>query len=97
MELQPTDDVATLQGKLCISINETIKLTEQLKEYGGILNSAKVEVLRSNTKEEKQLAKIKEQEAEGSFAEIKALIKLQKEITNGLKTLLKAEHLSGGF
>ncbi len=90
--LNPEDDVATLQGKLCISINKTIELTEQLKEYGGVLNSAKVEVLRAENKETKQIAKIKEQEAEGKFAEIKALIKLQKEITNGIKTLLKAEH-----
>jgi len=89
--LDPKDDAGTLQNKLCISINRTIELTEQLKTSGGALNSTKVEVLRASNPAEIREAKIAHQEAEGKYKEIQALIRCQKEITMGIKTLLKAE------
>lgn len=91
MELNETDDVATLNHKLCLSINKTIELTEQLKSSGGEFNSSKVNVLKAKTPEELVEAKIARQEAEGKFKELQALIRCQKEITMGIKTLLKAE------
>ena len=91
MELDPTDDVAILNGKLCSSINRTIELTNQLRDLGGALNSTKVAVIRAESKEDIVNAKVSHQEAEGKFKEIQALIRCQKEITMGIKTLLKAE------
>jgi hypothetical protein len=95
MELDPSDDVAILNSKLCLSINKTIELTNQLRDLGGVFNSTKIDIIRAESKEDIRTAKIAHQEAEGKYKEIQALIRCQKEITMGIKTLLKAE--KGGF
>lgn len=98
MELNHTDDVSTQTAKMIAVANQITLLTEQLKIAGNTLNNFKIECLRAKTPRDKEEAKIKRQEAEGKFAEIKADIKVKKEIINVLKMVIRAENnQTGGF
>jgi len=74
-ELSHTDDATTLLQKLMQATNEVKELNSQLILKGGELNNQLI-----------ILQKIK-----GEYAEIKAKIRLQKEISNSLKIAIRAE------
>jgi hypothetical protein len=92
LELNSSDDIAILLGKMCLATNKKKQLTDQYREIGKALNSAAVELIRAKTPEEKEAAKVKVQEGKGHYKELETLIDLYKDTINCLKIQIKAEY-----
>ena len=92
LELNSTDDLALLLGKMCLATNEKKKLTNKYREIGKELNSAAIGVIRSKTSQEKEDAKVILQEKKGLYKELETLIDLYKDTINCLKIQIRAEH-----
>ncbi len=92
LELNSSDDIGMLLGKMCLATNKKKELTDQYREIGKALNSAAVALIRAKTPEEKTEAKVVQQEQKGRYKELETLIDLYKDTINCLKIQIKAEY-----
>jgi hypothetical protein len=92
LELDSSDDMAMLLSKMCLATNKKKELTDQYREVGKALNSAAIALIRAKTPEEKEAAKVTQQEQKGRYKELETLIDLYKDTINCLKIQIKAEH-----
>jgi hypothetical protein len=91
LELDSSDDLGMLLGKMCLATNKKKELTDRYREIGKALNSAAINLIRAKTPEEKENAKVKLQEEKGLYKELETLIDLYKDTINCLKIQIKAE------
>jgi len=92
LELNSTDDLALLLGKMCLATNEKKRFTEQYRERGKELNDAEVALIRAKTEQEKEDAKVGVKRQKGLYKELETIIDLYKDTINCLKIQIKAEH-----
>lgn len=92
LELNSSDDLALLLGKMCLATNKKKELTDRYREIGKSLNSAQIGVIRAKTPQEKEDAKVVLQEQKGLYKELETLIDLYKDTINCLKIQVRAEH-----
>jgi len=92
LELDQHDDLATLLSKMCLATNKKKEFTDKYREIGTELNSARVNLIRAKTEQEKVDAKVAVQEKIGAYKEIETIVDLYKDTINCLKIQIKAEN-----
>ena len=92
LELNSSDDLSMLISKMCLATNKKKELTDQYREVGKSLNSAAIGIIRAKTPQEKEDAKVNQQEQKGRYKELETLIDLYKDTINCLKIQIKAEN-----
>ena len=90
LELESSDDLAMLLGKMCLATNKKKEFVEKYKVIGANLNSAKINLIRAKTDQEKEDAKVAVQERIGEYKETETMIDLYKDTINCLKIQIKA-------
>ncbi len=93
LNLESSDDLSILLGKMCLATNKKKEFTDKYREIGKALNSAAIAVIRAKTPEEKESAKVALQEQKGLYKELETIIDLYKDTINCLKIQIKAEHV----
>ena len=92
LELDSSDDLALLLGKMCLATNQKKEFTEKYRVVGKALNDAEVNLIRAKTEEEKENAKVEVKQQKGYYKELETIIDLYKDTINCLKIQIKAEH-----